>query len=329
MRFRFSYCLLVIFILMGCSKGPDLLPTQTASLTLEPLATVTDTQETEISDIHPGLAYYNLEFDGKKRFYMVYIPEGYSTSDTYPLVIYLHSYGWGAQRGMDYTRLDQLADTYGFMIAYPSARPNWNSGIGDNPDWGTPDNDDAGLIGAMIDEINQAYGMDERRIYATGYSNGGFMAYLLACQLGHRIAAVASVSGVLSISSLNECDPAHAMPIIQIHGTNDKFVPIDGASGWLSVEDTMNFWTIENKCTDKDLEVLDDIDPTDDSTVEIISYTNCTDNSNIIYYKVINGGHTWPGADPPGYRAGNTNLDIDASFLIWDFFKDFQLAQHN
>ena len=327
MKIRFFYCLLISFFLTGCVQDPDLPSTQNSSPTFEPIPTVSETQEHTISTVQPGLAYYNMEIDGNKRFYMVYIPEGYSNSDLYPLVIYLHSYGWGAQRGMEYTRLDQLADTFGFMIAYPSARPNWNSGIGDNPDWGTPDNDDAGFIDAMIDEISEVYSLDEGRIYATGYSNGGFMAYLLACQLGHRIAAVASVSGVLSMSSLNACDPAHAMPIIQIHGTNDKFVPIDGGLGWLSVEDTIKFWNIENNCTDMDLIVLDDIDPSDDSTVEIISYTNCTDNSNIIYYKVINGGHTWPGADPPGYRAGNTNLDFDASLTIWDFFKDYQLPQ--
>ena len=300
---------------------------QTPDPTVEQLPEPTDTQETSITSDLPGINYGNMEFDGKKRFYMVFVPEGYSDTEPFPLVIYLHSYGWGAQEGMDYTRLNELGDTFGFMIVYPSARPNWNSGIGDNPSWGTPDNNDVGFIDAMLDKLNEDYNIDEKRIYATGYSNGGFMAYMLACQLSHRIAAVASVSGVLSTSTLTGCDPSHSMPVVQIHGTDDGWVAIDGATGWHSVEETLNFWVQENNCEDMDFTVLEDINTSDDSTVEKISYTNCTDNSNIIYYKVINGGHTWPGADLPGYSAGNTNLDFDASFAIWDVFKEYQLPQ--
>jgi len=71
---------------------------------------------------------------------------------------------------------------------------------------------------------------------------------------------------------------------------------------------------------------LPDLDPTDGCTVEKITYTDCSDNSNVVYYKVINGGHSWPGAGPAGYAVGNTNQDINASVEIWNFFKNYKLV---
>ena len=73
--------------------------------------------------------------------------------------------------------------------------------------------------------------------------------------------------------------------------------------------------------------ILLDLDTTDSCTVEMISYTNCKDKIDVIYYKIINGGHTWPGAGPAGYPAGNTNQDFNASVEIWNFFKDIRLNQ--
>ena len=319
-----NYFILIVvmaIVLSGCGSNKNQEMPAAPSQTPEP----TETQISITTSEYPGIVYSNFEYDGKKRFHMVYIPDSYSDTEKIPLVIYLHSYGWGAQKGMDYTQLNQVGDDFGFMIVYPGARPNWNSGIGDNPSWGTPDNNDVGYIDTLIDTLNENYNIDEGRIYAMGYSNGGFMAYKLACQLSHRITAVASVSGVLSNSTLSDCDPLRAIPLVQIHGTNDEWVPMNGETGWQSVEETLNFWIQNNNCKDTDSIVLDDMDLTDDSTVEKISYTNCTNNSQIIYFKVIKGGHTWPGADPPGYPAGNTNQDINASVEIWDFFKDYQL----
>ena len=96
---------------------------------------------------------YSFNFDGDNRNYMVYLPNNYRFDTNFPLVIYLHCYGWTAQQGMDYTNLHQIADTAGFIVVYPSAIPNWNSGINDNSDWPTPDVDDVGFINALIDTL--------------------------------------------------------------------------------------------------------------------------------------------------------------------------------
>jgi len=269
----------------------------------------------------------SFDFEGHQRNYKLFLPHNYSITNKLPLVIYLHSYGWTAQQGMNYTSLNQIADTSDFIVAYPSAIPNWNSGVGDNPDFPTPNVDDVAFINALIDTLNNHYSIDLERVYACGYSNGGFMSHKLACLLSNRIAAIASVGGVISTNTLANCNPLRAMPVLQIHGTKDPWVPFSGNMGWNSADQTVNYWTDFNHCFSADTMFLSDIDTTDGCNVEKISYSNSTTKNKVIYYKVINGGHTWPGAGPAGYPTGNTNQDFNANVVIWNFFKDFKLNQ--
>ena len=263
----------------------------------------------------------SFRFQENDRSYIVYLPESYISSNNFPLVIYLHAYGWNAQKGMDYTLLHQATDTSGFIVVFPNGYPQWNSGISDDPGWPTPDVDDVGFVNALIDTLSNHYSINLEKIYACVYSNGGFMAYKLACLLSNRIAAIASVGGVMSASVAANCNPLTPVPILQIHGTKDPWVPIDGSPYLYSVDQTLSYWINFNNCVQADTTTLPDLNTADECTVEKITYTNGTNNSCIVYYKVINGGHTWPGAGDPGYPAGNTNKDINANIEILKFFK--------
>ncbi len=314
------------------SPTPSQIPTQTNAPTgtnTPPMGTLTPT-ETEVQQvIETGTLEFESQGELLERTYLVFIPNSYTTTEKFPLVIYLHSYGWNAKQGMAYTQLNKVGNENNFIIVYPNASRNWNSGLGDSPKWNTQDFDDVEYINKLIDSLLEQYSIDPNRIYATGYSNGGFMAYKLACQLSHRIAAIATVGGLISTSVEANCYPTHPTPILHIHGTEDTYVPIEGYSGWLTVDETISYWTNFNGCALSETTYLPDTNPTDHSHVEKISYSNCNDNSNVIYYKIINGGHTWPGAGPPGYAAGNTNLDFSASEVIWEFFNNFSLTFEN
>ncbi len=212
------------------------------------------------SVLHAQIQEGNFDFDGRNRKYMVFLPENYTDTSNLPLVIYLHSYGWTAYQDKDYSKLYEVADTAGFIITYPSGIPNWNSGISYNYRFPTPDVDDVGFINALIDTLDEHYSIDLNKVYACGYFNGGFMTYKLACQLSNRIAAIASVSGVLSVSTADSCNATHPMPVLHFHGTTDYYVPYDGTTGWLSVDQTIQHWVTFNNCKNKNSSTLPDLD---------------------------------------------------------------------
>jgi len=314
----------LFFIAQACSSNNQTLeltpavPTSTATIkphhTLELTPAVpTSTATSKPHHIESG----RFEFEDLEREYLLFIPESYSESEEYPLVIYLHSRGFTAEHNMDRTQLNPVADRNDFLVVYPRAiNLVWNSGNGDRIGRSTPDVNDVGFIDALIDILSTNYSIDPDRIYVAGWSNGGFMAYKLACQLSHRIAAIASVAGVLSDSTLAECNPLRPVPILHIHGTTDKWVPIDGCEGWNSVDQTLSYWVAFNDCSKTITTKLKDLDTTDYLTVEKTSYFDCTNNSSVIFYKRIGGGHGWPSAVH----------GLVASEEVWNFFKDYRLT---
>lgn len=295
--------------------GTDDVPQEMATSTVEPTSTYTPTSPATSKPLH--IESGSFEFEGQKREYMVLTPDTYSGSQKYPLVIYLHTHGNPVEDDWNNIELSQYADSHDFMVVYPRAiRAIWNSGFGDRIGRGGPDVNDVGFIDALIDTLDTNYNLDLERIYTVGWSNGGFMAYKLACQLSHRIAAVAVVGGALSTNTLAECNPHRPVPILHIHGTRASWVPIEGAIGWESVDQTLNFWISFNACEKVEITTLEDLDLTDDLSVEKITYSDCTDNSNVIYFKRIGGGNYWPTA-----RSG-----LFTEEEVWNFFKDYRLT---
>lgn len=180
--------------------------------------------------------------------------------------------------------------------------------------------DDPKFVSDMIDKLEADYNVDSTRIYAAGYSAGGLMTYELACKLDNRIAAIGSVCGLMVNSRIESCNASRAVPILEIHGTNDANLPyggmINGIDTLIGVDSVLHFWTLHDQCSPTPTSVnLPNTNTTDGSTVTKYVWPNCVGNSSVELYKVINGGHTWPG------NAGaNTNRDIIADQEIWRFF---------
>ncbi len=263
---------------------------------------------------------------GYQRDYIVFLPHNYDSLTNVPVVLVLHAYSITAQNEMDATAMNTVADTAGFIAVYPNAvETHWNSGIGDDPGWPTPNVDDVGFISALIDTLYANYRINLRRVYTCGMSNGGFMSYKLACQLSSRIGAAASVAGAVANSTAASCVPANETPILLMHGTLDPLVPYSGTPYWLSAEHGLQHWLALNGCTGPpDTVLLPDVDTTDGCTVQKVSYGGCSGNSQMVFYRILNGGHQWPGSTvtlPPFF--GNKNRDINASVEIWNFVKNF------
>lgn len=252
---------------------------------------------------------YSFIFDGIERTYRIHLPANYDENQHYPLVINMHGLGSNSFEQEIYSNFNQVADTAGIVVAYPDGVNNqWNIFL----DGGV---DDVGFISALIDTMHANYNIDLNTVYACGMSMGGFMSHRLGCQLNNRIAAIGSVTGLLVYFN---CNFTRKVPVLQIHGTADDVVPYSG------VALTIQYWTQNNECPESVVTDLPDIDPNDQSTVTLTTYSPCAEDSEVLLYTINGGGHTWPGAN---INIGITNQDINASGELWKFFKKFSLSE--
>ena len=268
-----------------------------------------------------------IEVDGVTRTYNLYIPATYDGTLSVPLVFNFHGYTSDMVSQAGYGDFRPISDTANFLLIHPQGLD-----IGGGLGWNnflnySPTNYDYAFISQLIDTLEVNYKVDEKRIYSTGMSNGGFMSYDLACFMSNRFAAVASVTGGMVQSHINACNPERRVPIMQIHGTNDLTVLYNGggSSGSVSVDNLVAHWVNLNECDQSPtIESVPNINMSDFSTVEHQVYSGGINGHEIELYKVIDGGHTWPGSsyDIPGLV---TNKDIDASKEIWRFFRNYSL----
>jgi polyhydroxybutyrate depolymerase len=266
-------------------------------------------------------------YGGYSRSCIIDFPSKFTEQKKLPVLFSLNGYGGDAPTQRNYQQNHILGDSVGYITVYPEAyNKRWNSGISDNTSWPTPSVNDVGFISTLIDTIITRFSVDTARVYSCGYSNGGFMSLRLASQLSNRIAAVVSVSGVQTNTSAASYSATRNIPVMLIHGTNDKTVPFNGGkTGWYSVDQTVNFWIQKNSCTlPAETLIVPNSNITDNSTIIGYSYKSPKNISQVKLLKVFNGGHEWPGG--PAYSgSGVINRDIDANSEIWNFCKQFTL----
>jgi polyhydroxybutyrate depolymerase len=265
---------------------------------------------------------YSFTYDNILRDYIVHLPTGYNASTYYPLVINMHGYTSNASQQEAYSQMDAVADTGKFIVVYPNGVSNqWNGGFGFNPTV-----DDVGFLSAMIDTLKKNFSVDSTKVFACGLSAGGFMSYRLACQLPYKIAAIAPVSGLMADSVRlffqNNCP----VPLMYFHGTSDGVVYYNGLSGsYVSVDSTIKIWVGKDACLTTPVTTnMPDVNFSDGCTATRYVYSPGQNSSEVIFFKIINGGHTWPGGIPVP-SLGNTNEDINASGEIWNFFRRHSL----
>ena len=262
--------------------------------------------------------------DGIARTYKLYVPAIYSGNTAVPLLFNFHGYTSNSNEQMFYGDFRNIADTANFLVVHPQGTLDNTNTTHFNVGWGGSTVDDVGFTEALIDSLSAVYSIDQNRIYAVGMSNGGFMSFQLACDLSAKIAAVGSVTGSMTPSTLVNCNASHPMPIIQIHGTTDATVPYNGSAGWTSpITNVLNQWATFNNCSSVPTIVnVPNTNALDGSTVEKYTYENGDNCSEVVHFKVTNGQHTWPGSI---FNFAGTNYDINASVEIWNFLSKYDI----
>ena len=259
---------------------------------------------------------------GVKREYLLIVPESYDPATPTPLVISLHGFAeWPAHQAQ-ISGWDHLAEQEGFIVVFPSGTgfPKRWSAHGQELDSHDP-LIDVTFISDLIDKLELEYNIDQSRIFVNGLSNGGGMSYLLACALSESIAAFGGVAGAYMLPG-DQCILSRPVPVIAFHGTADRIVPYNGtptARYGLSlpaIPDWINEWVNRNECVDRPIDL-----PTSGMVTGVI-YSSCKQNAEVIFYTIQDGGHTWPGGEAlPEFLTGQTTKDIDATSVMWQFFK--------
>jgi polyhydroxybutyrate depolymerase len=135
------------------------------------------------ADDRPGVrSTGRISVDGRIRAYRLYQPSAVGSGDPVPLVVMLHGgFGTGEQAESAYG-WDALADREGVLVAYPDGVGRaWNVGDGCCGGPGRSGVDDVRFIEELVRNVSADHAVDPARVFATGISNGGMMAYRLAC----------------------------------------------------------------------------------------------------------------------------------------------------
>ncbi len=267
---------------------------------------------------------------GIMRTFRVYVPTIYNSQTARPLVFNFHGSGGTGSNFESATKFRQVADTANFILITPNGTvdpvyPQFGQGWNNFSCCYTVN--DVLFVSEMIAKLVGEFNVDTTRIYSSGYSNGGFMGYDLACQLSNKFAAIASVAGSMITSRLQTCSPGRAVSILEIHGTNDFNVPYNGGINagqtLAAVDSVLKLWVGHDQCAATPIITsLPNTNTSDGSTVKRYVWPNCAGGSSVELLKVISGGHTWPGLS-----GANTNRDIIADQEIWRFFLRHKLTK--
>ena len=235
------------------------------------------------------------------RTYLLHVPAGYDPRRAASVVLNFHGYAQTAEQQEAYSGLVPLADAKGFVLVTPegSGSPRGWAISGVYDDNGV---DDVGFVSQLVSQLSDSLCLDARRIYATGHSNGAEMASQLACYLPSIIAAAAPVSGAV----FQDCQGA-GVPIIAFQGTDDWNVPYEDSAGAVAQ------WVTHNGCpAEPDVSA-----PA--AGVELRSW-KCT-NGDVAFYVLDGVGHVWPGGDPNRGGVGQASDAVNASAVMWEFFR--------
>jgi polyhydroxybutyrate depolymerase len=164
----------------------------------------------------------------------------------YPLLVVLHGFGANGFVQTAYFGVGGLPAEDKVLLIAPdgtvdaNGKQFWNA---DSAccDFGNKNPDDVAYIGGLIDDISDEWPVDKNQVYILGHSNGGYMAYRMACERADAIAAIASLAGNAS-STPSACTPSQHVNVAHLHGTADSTVPYSGATP--SVEQ----WAAKNGC---------------------------------------------------------------------------------
>ncbi len=272
---------------------------------------------------HSEISIEKFEHNGLTREFIYYSPD--SLTSGAPLVVVLHGFTSSAEKIMNYSEMNKVANENNFAVVYPQGTMDkdsntfWNVGYTFHSDVTV---DDVDFIVKLVKYLQKKYSLSSTNTFLTGMSNGGEMCYLLACKQPEVFSATAPVAGMMLQSFFDNCNSMYPIPVFAVFGTEDKVTNFNGDlnnnDGWGAypgIPSIINHWAERIDYDTMIIDTLPDINVNDSSFIVVERYLNSQNENEVLFYKVINGGHDWPGAWG--------NMDVSTSNEVWDFFKKY------
>jgi polyhydroxybutyrate depolymerase len=270
-----------------------------------------------------GSSTQTITVDGRERSFLVYRPASVPASA--PLVVMLHGgFGTASQAESSYG-WDAEADANHFVVAYPDGvNRAWAVGGGCCGTPGSTGVNDVAFVLAVVANLSERLPIDADRVYATGISNGGLLAYRLACDT-----RVFAAIGPDSATLLGDCPSPAPLSVIHIHGTADGNIPYDGGQGkgvaridGPAVPDLVAMWRRVDGCADATATTVGTV---------TTSVATCPRGLSVELITIAGAGHQWPGSPPKPVVEKVLGLDppstaLNATDTIWRFFADHRRA---
>lgn len=232
-----------------------------------------------------------------QRTFVLYVPSRYDGERLAPLLIAFHGTPGNGPGMRVSTGLDEMADSEGWLIAYPNGLGgSWAAGCLCS-DADLAGVNDLQFVTQMIARIRNDYEVDPNRIYSVGFSAGGVMNYRIACDLGNTFAATASVGSSMTWAQAETCSPSTPVPVFAMIGTEDEAYPWAGsgtvAGHSMPIDSTFAFWGRRNGCDEQP--TTDYSAPKEDGMdVRRERFLNCESGAEVRQYIIEGGTHTWP-----------------------------------
>ncbi len=310
----------------------------------------------------PGDHDFTLEMDDAMlgrmvvRTYSVHIPASYTGDSPTALLMNLHGGRGSAETARVGSQLDAGSDTNGYIVVYPEAVEDpesgrrWNNGPRPVEPQKEGTGEDVRFIALMLDALEGLLNIDSDRIFVTGISNGGMMSYRLGCEMSDRIAAIAPIA---TTRMVDPCIPAKPISVIHFHGLLDHFIPFAGGPSdeslraafrllddLMSNAEAISAFVSGRGCPTGDdgapattvSHTVEDAANADDPHAQCVTYGPCDAESEVVVCTMRDGGHTWPGGahgsdSPLVHRiVGEISPHIDASEMMWAFFQRHPLT---
>jgi polyhydroxybutyrate depolymerase len=304
-----------------------------------------------------GAYVFSFRFDNRLRDYRLHVPPAAASGKPLPLVLNLHGATQNGQLEEVVTSgMDANADANGYLVVYPdgtriskvltpdpvakNAQYGWNAGAC----CGLPVTkkiNDVGFLLKVIADVAKRTPVNLRRVYMTGISNGGMMAYAMAAEASNHIAATASISGQVELPHIH---PSRPVPTMEFHSVNDPIAMWDGVPNRnptlrFTVLQGIHQWVVADHCRSNP-HVAPTIVGAPGSisageTATEITYHSCADGTEVVLWKLTGSGHVWPGSTlNTGPKSswllagvGRGTVLVNADELMWQFFERYQLPK--